>query len=198
MMSKLQKIEFGAILLSIINFIILFVAAVQNMQFFSPNRYSVAEIVSMVLLGISGLVFLVVYIIKIIKEKNNFLRILWTVFPVVAIGFSYIFVNGVSCFDDEYLLLRAVGVILEVLMIVFYNLYFHGYYGKGKNAGFTQLFYNAVVIWSAFSGIGLSYVHHFYLGYLLFAILIGYIEVTIQGVIKKQNGRNTVQNQESM
>ena len=70
-------------------------------------------------------------------------------------------------------------------MIILYNIFILFYYGKNKTI-VTLALYNLIVIFISIKGTGINYIHHYYIGYLLVAILFGYIELIIKNKLKKK------------
>lgn len=185
-MNKLQKIEFASIITFVIAFIVFMIESLRGMELFGESTISSLGVFSGICFFISILVFLVAYVIKIIKEKNKFNRFLWCFFPIIAILFSVLFVDGVLGFDSEFFFLNIICVILEFIMVVLYNLFISNYYGEDKQMTITLFLYNIVVLLCSICGTGISYIHHYYIGFLFIAIVFGYIELIIRNVLAKK------------
>lgn len=181
-MNKLQKIEFIIIITYIITFMIFIRETLKNFIFFDNSVVSNISIFSGMLLVAQTLIFLIVYIIKVVKEKDLSTKLLWCTFPIIAIAFSILFVNGVA--DSKILVLNIIGVISETIMIILYNLFMLNYYGKNKKMIVTVFLYNIIVLYSSITKNGISYIHHYYIRYLLIAIVVGYIELMVRNRLK--------------
>lgn len=180
-MNIIRKIEFASVFTFIILFIIFVIRFLEEFDIYGGSN---SIILNLSIFGciISILVFFVVYVIKIVKEENKSLKLLWSIFPIVAIIFNCLCANGVI-FDN--LFLSIICIVLEVIMVGLYNLYMLSYYGKGNKMIFTVIIYNLIVLFFAIKWTGLAYIHHYYLGFLILVILVGYIEFIIRNIIKK-------------
>lgn len=186
-MKKIQKIEVIIIFLFILSFFTLGYFSLENLSLFSDAPVTLEEIVSAIVCLATVIVFAVVYIIKICLVKNNKLRLLWAVFPILAIVCSVLYVNGVFSFYDEFVVWNIISVILAIGMIALYNIYVLFYCGEGRKPLITLAIYNIAVVWSAIAGAGLQYIHHYYLGFLLLAMIGAYIEVSVKEKVKSKN-----------
>ena len=182
-MSKNQKREFIVIILLLISFVIFIIDFLNNFSLFGDSSLSFMGIISFIFLIVLSLTFIIIYIIKVKDEKNKYIKYLFAFFPIIAVLFSYIFVNGV--FSFEFLFLNILSIILEFIRIILYNIFILFYYGKNKTI-VTLVLYNLIVIFISIKGTGINYIHHYYIGYLLVAILFGYIELIIKNKLKKK------------
>lgn len=179
-MSKIQKIEFLIIILLLTTFMLF---TIEVMSSFGQSSFSNIEIFWGMCSVFLSILFLIIYILKIIKENAKLIRLLLCFFPVLSITFSVLFVNGVFSFNSDFFVLNIISIILEIIMIILYNLFILCYYGKNRKMIITLILYNLVVISSSIRGVGINYIHHYYFGYLLFAILGGYIELMVRNKI---------------
>lgn len=185
-MKKIQKIEFITIFLFLIFFILFIQEVLKGCSLFGGEcNISNVGMLSFWFLLLFLLTFLVIYIIKILNEKDKLVKLLWIVFPVVSILFSILYVDGVFGFD--FFFFNLIGIILEFVMIVFYNLFFLYYFDDNRKMIITLILYNFVVLLNSVDGSGIDYIHHYYLGYLILAIWFGYIELIIRNKLEKKN-----------
>lgn len=185
-MNKNQKIELVSIIALIISFLIYFPVAIGNIVYDlaggeSPSR--TYETILMIIMTICTVVFAINYVIKIIKEKDKLLKIIWSVIPVLGIIYSIIYVNGM--FGASDLWFDIIGIIFGIAMVILYNIYFLYYYGKKNSSYISLILYNLAVVYFTIEGAGIQYINHYYLGFLIVFVILGYIELAIKQLVRK-------------
>lgn len=182
-MSKKQKIEWVTCIAIVITVILLIYVALSNMKLFDSSL-TFSEIILLGLLALEIMVFIINYIFKLIDEKNKVIRLIWIVIPVIAIVFSNVFENGICNFNQEFVFLNRLSILLEIIMILLYNIYFLVFYGKHRRMLVTLITYNTAAIIMSVRKTGIIYVHHYYLAFFLLAIILGYAELICMNKLK--------------
>ena len=168
---KYYKIELILSLAFIIATILFWYIAIDSYGRDSTNI--VAIVITIIWISII-IAFIINYIIKVILLDNIKTKILLIITPICGIIFSCIFVNGVLGFNNW--LIRLIGIVLEIIMIGLYNLFLFNYCGNSKRPYISLILYNIYAIAYCLNQTGLSYIHHYYLGGLIFFIPLSIIE----------------------
>ncbi len=183
-MTKVQKCEWAALAGIILVFPVLLWVAIDNLDLFGMKDTSPAEIITFLLFFGVALFYLVTYIIRIIidivKKTMSFKLVLVRIIaPILIVIATVALVNGAAPFSEEFSYLTVFTVSGVVLTCVMYNVFFFFYWGT-KHMYFSLILFNIAALAVALNGLGVSYVHNYYLAVLIPALCIGYLEFFIR------------------
>lgn len=184
-MSKNEKIEWLTCISIVITFILCIYIGISNMELFSDSPPTFLEIILFGLLAFEIIVLIISYIYKLINEKDKVIRLIWIVCPIIAIVFSMVFENGIYSFNKEFMPLNVLSIILEIIMVLLYNIYFFVYFGKTRRMYVTLFTYNVAAFIISVKTAGIIYIHHYYLAFFILAIILGYAEWICINKLKK-------------
>lgn len=183
-MTKVQKCEWAALAGIILVFPVLLWVAIDNLDLFGMKDTSPAEIITFLLFFGVALFYLVTYIIRIIidivKKTMSFKLVLVRIIvPILIVIATVALVNGAAPFSEEFSYLTVFTVSGVVLTCIMYNAFFFFYWGT-KHMYFSLILFNIAAWAVALKGLGVSYVHNYYLAVLIPALCIGYLEYFIR------------------
>lgn len=180
-MTKSQKTEWLLSTLLIPLFFFALYEGIKNLDLFGSRGPAASEIVSYILLLGTLAAFFINYIVKIIlafisKRYGRKVLLIWCLGPVVITLGTLLLINGAFSFNADFVFLNILSIIGVLLMIGVYNVFYFYYWGEHKGIWISQIIYNIGAIALAISEWAPHLIHNFYLGLLLPAIAVGYIE----------------------
>ena len=183
-MTKIQKCEWAALAGMILAFPVLLWVAIDNLDLVGMKDTSPAEVITFLVFFGFALFYLVSYTIRIIsdivKKTMSFKLVLVRIIaPILIVIATAALVNGATPFNEEFSYLNVFTVAGVVLACIVYNVFFFFYWGT-KHMYVSLVLFNIAAWAIALKGLGVSYVHNYYLECLIPALCIGYLEYFIR------------------
>ena len=188
-MSKNQKIEWVLSVLVIISFFGTMYSVMQNFDLFGTKEVTIAEIISMTSLAITGVAWIINYLVKIavsIRTADDGARtpLVWIFGPIIFAIATGALINGTGNFTQGFEFLAVFAGIGIFLTCIAYNVFFCLYFGKRTPMYVALIIYNLAVIIYATTTNTLGFIHNVYLGFFIPATVIGYLEFFIREKIE--------------
>ena len=160
-------------------FMLIIMSLKDTFEFNNDNNFMLWFISLIVLV----VMFVVNYLIRIIKIENKKIKVLLLTTPIIGITFSIIFANG--AIGSYFWPINLIGIILGICIISLYNMYVYFYFQLNTKPLISIIIYNIISIIFSIKGSGIFYLYHYYLGMLIVIIPLAIVEMIIKNKIEK-------------